>query len=203
MIKIDKCCCCCSVRTGSIILGVLILIGGVFYASTAVFGLSGEENMDAATFEIFNITDIDVQTDGTEEDGDDKEIVGLQKLLDDMKTDVTKNQVIAYLVVQLIVGLLDIFSVSILFLGISQSKPGLVIPILITIPVTFAVNIITELAIVGFTWYIFPNLLMTLLWVYFWVCLFSFWQEQKEEMKYRILNIEFLIVNNHLEYYSG
>ena len=211
--KNDNLCFCCSLRIGAIIIGVICLIVGVISASLAAFGLSGEKNLDFATHSIFNITDIDVKTsieedkDGkaSEEYKDGKGIVApaifdmeimqprkIEKGIDDeldnwyqgLRTEVTKNEVTAYLVVQITLGLLEILSASSLLFGVCQLKPSFMVPILILIPVDLAVTWITRLVIAGFNVVIFLSWFpITLLWIYFWVCLLSFWQEQKEEMK--------------------
>ena len=202
--KNDNLCFCCSLRIGAIIIGVICLIVGVISASLAAFGLSGEKNLDFATHSIFNITDIDVKT-SIEEDKDgkgnvetaifDMEIMPPRKIekgIDDeldnwyqgLRTEVTKNEVTAYLVVQITLGLLEILAASSLLFGVCQFKPSFMVPTLILIPVDLAVTWITRLVIAGFNVVIFLSWFpITLLWIYFWVCLFSFWQEQKEEMK--------------------
>ena len=95
-----------------------------------------------------------------------------------------KNQVIAYLVVQLIMGILNMMSAYLLFaICHFDAKPSLVVPILIVIPVDLAVSIITLVAISGVTLLLLPLAPRAVLWAYFCVCLFSFWQEQRAVMK--------------------
>ena len=183
MIKVENVCCGrYSLRTRSIIIGAIILFAGVVGASMATLGLSGEEYRDFATFRMFNVTDIDVES-STEEDEDSKETNAGIKWINGLRTEVTKNQVTIFLVVQLILGLLDILAASILLLGICQFKPIFVIPILIHIPVGSAVVWITHLTVAGFNVWFFSALALTILRAYYGVCLFSFWLEQKEDMK--------------------
>ena len=149
--------------------------------------------MDAATNIIFNITDIEVKTDDEKDEdaknGDEKDIEAKEdNWFRELRAEVTKNQVTAYLVVKLIVGILEILSASSLLLGVFHfhNKQSLVVPILIVLPVSLTVTWITLLAIAGVNVVIIVLILvpMTLIWPYFWVCLFSFWQEQRENVKH-------------------
>ena len=179
MIKVEKYYCRSSLRTGAISLGVIILILGIFSVSLAAYGLSEEENLDAATLIMFDITDTDVKTAGKSK---------VMPWFQGIRAEVTKNQVSAYLVVQLILGILGILTALSLLFGIFQFKPTLLVPILIIIPVDFAVLWVTLLAIAGVNIFIIVTMVaMTLLWTYHWVCLFSFWHQQKEHVKPEIV----------------
>ena len=178
----DVCCGRFSLRTGSILIGASILIAGLVSACIATFGLSGEEYRDFATLRMFTVTDIGGES-LIEEDEDSKETNAGLKWYNGFRTEVTKKQVTVYMVVQLILGLLDILSVSILFFGICESKPSFVVPILIYIPMGSVVIWITRLNIAGFHVWFFSTLTQTIFRALDWVCLFSFWLEQKKDMK--------------------
>ena len=192
MIKIGKCCCCCTLRNGAIAIGVIVFIVGIYASSSAAFGLSEEENMDVTTNIIFNITDIEVETDNEKDEdaknGDEKDIGAKEdNWFRELRAEVTKNQATAYLVVKLIVGILEILSASSLLLGDFHfhNKQSLVVPILIVLPVILTVTWITLLAIAGFNVVIIVFILVpiALILPYFWVSLFSFWQQQRENVK--------------------
>ena len=118
MVLVENVCCGrFSLRTGSILIGASVLTAGVISASIACFGLSGEEYRDFATLRMFNVTDIDVEP-LIEEDEDSKETNAGLKWYNGFRTEVTEKQVTIYLVVQLILGLLDILSASSFLLGI-------------------------------------------------------------------------------------
>ena len=65
MIQDGKCCCCCFLKTGAIIIGVIILIFGLFRASSTSVGLSGDEFLEDATG-FFVITDLDADINDNE-----------------------------------------------------------------------------------------------------------------------------------------
>ena len=204
MCQADKCCCCFSLKTGSIIIGVILLIFGLFRASSASVGLSGDEFLEDATGFLV-ITDLDVDDEEgmviSNDDGDNKvvfkdgegnevTVIGPEWVTDtikwftDAKAEVTKDEATAILVVDFIFGILEMIAASILLFGVCNLNPSCVLPILILIPVNQAVRYITFMAIVGFNTLIFISLVVpTLLLVFFWVCLFSYWKDMKEEVK--------------------
>jgi hypothetical protein len=201
MIQAGKCCCCCSLKTGAIIIGVIFLIFGLFRASSASVGLSGDDFMEDATW-FFVITDLDdnaddrvVINDGEGkvviDDGEGKVIIiGPKWFTDaitwikDARAKVTKDEATALLVVDFIFGILEIIAASSLLFGVSNINASFVLPILFLIPVDQAVRYISFLVIVGFNPLIFISMVIpSLLVIYFWVCLFSYWKEMKEEVK--------------------
>ena len=205
MIQGGKCCCCCSLKIGSIIIGVIILIFGLFRASSASVGLSGDEFLEDATG-FFVITDLDVDMDHTEgmvviDDGDDNLVIkdgegkvvivnapewfkAAIKRFKDAKAKVTKDEATALLVVDFIFGILEIIAASSLLFGVCNINASFVLPILLLIPVDQTVRYICFMAIGGFNIFFFIILVIpSLLAVYFWVCLFFYWKEMKEEVK--------------------
>ena len=209
MIQAGKCCCCCSLKTGSIIIGVIILILGLFRASSASAGLAGDEFLEDATG-FYVITDLDVDIDGDDrvvvndvdnkadgedkvvlEDGEGKVIINgpkwftdTIKWFKDAKAKVTKDEATALLVIDFIFGILEIIAASSLLFGVCNINASFVLPILILIPVDQAVRYICLMVIVGFNTLIFISMVIPfLLVVYFWVCLFFYWKEMKEEEK--------------------
>ena len=110
------------------------------------------------------------------------------KWFKDAKAKVTKDEATALLVVDFIFGVLEIIAASSLLFGVcninNQQHPSFVLPILILIPVDQAVRYFCFMVIVGFNTLIFIIMVIpTLLVVYFWVCLFSYWKEMNEEVK--------------------
>ena len=161
MIQAGKCCCCCSLKTGSIIIGVIFLIFGLFRASSASVGLSGDEFLEDATG-FFVIIDLDLDIDDNEgmvvtDDGDNNVVIkdgeghvvivnapkwlkDTLKWLEDAKANVTKDEAIALLVVDFIFGIMEIIAASSLLFGVCNINASFVLPILILIPVDQTVS---------------------------------------------------------------
>ena len=145
MIQAGKC--CCSLKTGSIIIGVIFLIFGLFRASCASVGLSGDDFLEDATG-FFVITDLDVYMD---DKGGPKWFTDAIEWFKDAKAKVTKDEATALLVVDFIFGIFEIIAASSLLFGVCNLNPSFVLPILILIPVDQAVRYICLIVIVGLT----------------------------------------------------
>ena len=82
-------------------------------------------------------------------------------------------------VVIMIIGILEILAASSLLLGTVYNKPNFLVPMLILFPVELAlwISIIGIYCIyIGIVFLV----ILSLLYVYFWICIFSYWKQMKE-----------------------
>jgi len=155
-------CCCCSLKTGAIIIGLLVLIN----------------IMDLYTYE---------KDDSKREDIDEDVKAWLDwfdSVVDWFSVKATNDGMTANLIVTLIFGILEVFSASILLFGLCHYHPPpqwSLLPILVMILLSMVATIILYLAV----FVLQPSSLVRLiipipLSVYFWACLFCYYQELRK-----------------------
>ena len=173
MIKVDKFCGCCPLKTGAFILGIVILIWG--------FNLGCFGSLGLMCFTI------DIQLPGW-----NKVVNGSGLYIEfdndfDNDNDFTikieageREKIIAILVIIMTLGILEILAASSLLFGAGNVKPNFLVPMMILFPVDLALWI--SINILNFTWFgIVFLVILSLLYGYFWVCIFYYWKQMKEE----------------------
>ena len=116
MIQVDKFC-CCSLKTGAIIVGVLLLIFGIITAAGSIYFLTGGKP--------FFLADL-----------------GIDQYSTDVKHAVTSSTIAA-----LISSIIDIAASSCLLYGADMGNPDFVLPILVLVPVVLAVDWISAIVL--------------------------------------------------------
>ena len=163
--------CCCSLKTGAITLGVILLVFGVINALWNCVGFTGDQEMMTALW-----LNIDINNDGEADDG-------LDFLID-------RNTAMATLVISFIFSILQILAASSLLFGASKNKPDFILPVLILIIADlvggWAYSILILKAVgwifsILFIVFVIAMVINTVILGYFWVCIFSFWKQLKEE----------------------
>ena len=189
MVKVDKFCGCCPLKTGAFILGIGILIWGF------ILGCFGSVGLMCVTL----IIDIQLPLWNQVVSGLGQKI-DFDKNFDndfdnDFNNDFNKNfdkdftikidagerkKIIAFFVIIMTLGIIDILAASSLLFGAGNIKPNFLVPTMILFPVDLALWI--SIIILWFTWFgIVFLVILSLLYVYFWVCIFSYWKQIKEE----------------------
>ena len=176
MIQVDKFCgCWFSLKTGAIMVGIILIILGFGCLCVDFWGLIGDGQMKARFYLNFGIKDVVLVNDG----GNDLKF--------DNKVD--RKMAIASTVVSLVFCILLILASSSLLYGVFHNKPKFIVPIVIFLPL----NLVQEWI---WMYYYFmatsmiKNIIMSLLYLYVWNCVLSFWKEIKEEPKTAKENIE-------------
>ena len=165
--------CCCSLKTGAITVGVIFLVFGLIDACMNCVGFTGDQQMMTALW-----LNIDIDNDGE---------------ADDFFMD--RNKAMAALVVTLIFNILRILVGSSLIYGASNNKPAFILPVLVLIIADLVAGWVSSIFILFAFGGIFAIIIIALvirsvLWGYFWVCIFSFWKQLKEEAGKRKESIE-------------
>jgi hypothetical protein len=150
MLQVNKFCCCCSLKSGAIFIGVVLILSGILGSALSVYGLATDDD-DIGTVEFYLIK-IEVN-----ENADPK----------------------AYHVVELIYSILYLLAGISLLIGAFKTKPALVLPVLVLIPLVLVGEWINLLVLTLGWEQILSMVITSLISGYFWVCLFSFWKELK------------------------
>ena len=153
MIQVTKFCCCCSLRCGAIFVGVVLILVGILDGASASGGLMGWNKQTENYF--IKINNLD---------------------------DFNYIDLIIPSLLQLLLGVLQLLIGISLLVGVFKNKPEFMLPILIMIPVIVAVKWITLLIIRTGLGKILSMAIMSLLYGYIWVCLYSYWKEIKGEL---------------------
>ena len=153
MIGVDKFCCGCDLKTGALIIGAVHLVLGILSTSVGLAELTG--NIGGVT--IFH--------------ANGKTAFGSSDTADAVAT-------LAFLV-----GLLEILVASSLMYGAMRRNSNFLVPYLVVIPLEVVIGWI----ILGLQLYpadlLYPLLIliiMTIIYLYFWICIFSFWNLLKK-----------------------
>ena len=173
MLKVGKFCCCCSLKTGATFLGIVILLWGFMLAFLGSVGLMFE--LDVQLPEPVQMLLANSIGHYINDSNNHFEIERLARIEAGERTDLT-----AFFVVFMTLGILEILAASSLLLGAVYNKPNFLVPMLILFPVELALWI----SIIGI-YHIYIGIIflviLSLLYVYFWVCIFSYWKQIKEE----------------------
>ena len=160
MVQLNKFCCCCSLKCGAVFIGVVLIIFGIFEAAQSIYAFTGGNLM-----------------------------YDLRLNKEDAEGTPTKEETIpmAYQVVNFISNIVCILAASSLLFASFKSKASFVIPILILIPVNTTIAWIITFFSIGsmaddIKYVTIGFLVITFLFnLYFWICLFSFWKQLKEQ----------------------
>ena len=181
MIHAKKICCFLSLKIGTIIIGVVILLYGIINFGIDAWGFTGDKEKLAALGPFFqdmdrnsfgnpglNIEVLEHDTDGFE---------GIYKL----KIGVDMESVTSALMISLIFSILLVIAAPILIFGAYKNKHEFVLPILIILPVNVLANCVSN----TFFWNngsaIILEVFLTIICVYMWVCIHDFWKQLREE----------------------
>ena len=179
MLKVNKFFGCCSLKTGATILGIVILLWGLMLAILGCFGLmfTTDTQLPDPVMKLLVVTSDGL---GLDIDDSDNDFVTAQTP-GPIKIEAGERRRIApFFVVIMTIGILEILAASSLLLGAVYNKPNFLVPMLILFPVELALWI----SIIGI-YHIYIGIIflviLSLLYVYFWVCIFSYWKQIKEE----------------------
>ena len=175
MLKVGKFCCCCSLKSGATILGIVILLWGFMLAFLGSVGLMFE--LDVQLPEPVQMLLANSIGHYINDSNNHFEIERLVRIEAGERTDLT-----AFFVVFMTLGILEILAASSLLLGAVYYKPNFLVPMLILLPVELAFWISS--ICLSYRWFGIEFVflvILSLLYGYFWVCIFSYWKQIKEE----------------------
>jgi len=182
MAVLRKCCCCCNVKTGTIILGTLGLVGGLMAIVTLSFALYNQQNVATIVEQVLNHipTNLETETapnDNTKENKD--KTINLQdSKLQEYSTYVIAGAIVLEFICALISGML--------ILGAVKGRRNFLLPwliyILIVILATTAASILAVVMLD--TMYgvsiLVVGILQLLFMIWYWLVVFSLFQELRE-----------------------
>eukprot|EP00092_Neocalanus_flemingeri_P023960 GFUD01025991.1.p1 GENE.GFUD01025991.1~~GFUD01025991.1.p1 ORF type:complete len:182 (+),score=29.62 GFUD01025991.1:71-616(+) len=164
-------CCCCRVKTGSLILGALFLIGSILSIGRDVKEI---KETDEFRNEDLQLVFEDLQMDSVS--------------VDQMQSFLTTAYYIA--IADLILSIIMVIASGLLIYGVQKGIARFVVPILVLIPIDFLIRfsfVCVHSLNLGFLHplSIALNLVCCLGMVFdifIWLCIFSHWQQIKDEL---------------------
>lgn len=180
MAVLRKCCCCCNIKTGTIILGTLGLVGGLMAIVTLSFGLYHQQNVATMLEQVLNHIPTTLQTETAPNDDKEKDkTVNLQdSKLQEYSTYVIAGAIVLEFICALISGML--------ILGAVKGRRNFLLPWLIYMMIVIlATTTAAILAVIMLdTMYgvsiLVVAILQLLFMIWYWLVVFSLFQELRE-----------------------
>lgn len=181
MAVLRRCCCCCSLKSGTIVLGTLGLIGSLLGIASVSMGLYYQQNIATLLEQALNNipTSLETENQMPNEDNKEKEKINLQ----DSPISTYSTYVYAgALAAEIICAIIS----TLLILGAVKGRRNFLLPWLIYIlivmvatVVAFIMSVIMLDTMVGVS-ILVVGILQLLFLIWYWLVVFSLFQELRE-----------------------